>query len=69
MSAMRPPQASDSKYTRHPREDLHRFINDELNVNYNLGVPILPPDLSPSERKEQETAATRLSPVLSYIIS
>lgn len=60
MSAMRPPRAPDPKYPRHPREDLHRFINDELNVKYNLGVPILPPDLSPSERKEQETAATRL---------
>lgn len=57
---MRPPRAPDSKYPRHPREDLHRFINDELNVKYNLGVLILPPDLSPSERKEQETAATRL---------
>lgn len=60
MSAMRPPRAPDPKYPRHPREDLHRFINDELNVKYNLGVPILPPDLSPSERREQETAATRL---------
>lgn len=57
---MRPPRVPDPKYPRHPREDLHRFINDELNVKYNLGVPILPPDLSPSERKEQETAATRL---------
>lgn len=58
MSAMRPPRALDP-HLRHPREDLHRFING-LNVDYNLGVPILDPGLSPSERKQQETPATRL---------
>lgn len=58
MSAMRPPRALDP-HLRHPREDLHRFING-LNVDYSLGVPILDPGLSPAERKQQETPATRL---------
>lgn len=58
MSAIKPPHAMDPN-PRHPREDLHRFIN-ELNVKYNLGVPIPDPGLSPSKRKEQETPATRL---------
>lgn len=55
---MRPPQALDPQ-PRHPRDDLHRFING-LNVKYSLGVPIPDPGLSPSMRKEQETPATRL---------
>lgn len=59
MSAMKPPRALET-YPRHPREDLHRYINDELNVKYSLGVPILNPGLSPSKRKEQETPAIRL---------
>lgn len=58
MSTMKPPRVPDLP-PRHPREDLHRFVNG-LNVEYNLGVPILDPGLTPSERKEQETAATRL---------
>lgn len=58
MSTMKPPRVLDP-YPRHPREDLHRFIN-ELNIQYSLGVPILDPGLSPSMRKEQETSATRL---------
>lgn len=58
MSAIRPPHALVPNPSR-PRHDLHRFIN-ELNVRYNLGVPIPDPGLSPSKRKEQETPATRL---------
>lgn len=58
MSAIRPPRALDPS-PRHPRDDLHRFIN-ELNVKYNLGVPIPDPTQSPSKRKAQETPATRL---------
>lgn len=58
MSATKPPHPLDLN-PRHPRQDLHRFIN-ELNVKYNLGVPIPDPGLSPSKRKEQETPATRL---------
>lgn len=55
---MRPPKALDP-YPRSTRQDLLRFIN-ELNVKYNLGVSIPDPGLSPSERKKQETPATRL---------
>lgn len=58
MSTMRTPRIPDL-HPPHPREGLHRFING-LNVDYNLGVPILDPGLSPSKRKEQETAATKL---------
>ncbi|KAI3392738.1 hypothetical protein diail_5252 [Diaporthe ilicicola] len=55
---MRPPQVLDP-HPRHPREDLHRFVNG-LNVKYSLGVPIPDPGISPSKRKEQQTPATRL---------
>lgn len=58
MSAMKPPPALN-QYPRHPRHDWLCFIN-ELNVKYNLGIPIIPDGLSPSKRKEQETPATRL---------
>lgn len=42
-----------------PREDLHRFIN-ELNVRYNIGIPIPDPSLTPAERRERETLASRI---------
>lgn len=44
---------------RHPREDLHRFVN-QLNVRYGIGIPIPDPALSSSERKEQGSTSTRL---------
>lgn len=44
---------------RHPREDLHRFVNG-LNVRYGIGIHIPDPALSPSKRKEQGSASTRL---------
>lgn len=44
---------------RHPREDLHRFVNG-LNVHYGIGIPIPDPALSPSKRKEQGSTSTRL---------
>lgn len=43
----------------HPREDLHRFVND-LNVRYNIGVPIPDPTLTPARRRECETPAARI---------
>lgn len=36
------PSTSQPSYPPHPREDLHRFVN-ELNVRYNLGIPIPDP--------------------------
>lgn len=44
---------------RHPRKDLHRFVNG-LNVRYGIGIPIPDPALSPSKRKEQVSTSTRL---------
>ncbi|ROW04674.1 hypothetical protein VPNG_07416 [Cytospora leucostoma] len=44
---------------RHPREDLHRFVN-ELNVRYSIGIPIPDPSISPSKRREQGSISTRL---------
>lgn len=44
---------------RHPREDLHRFVNN-LNVQYNIGLPIPDPALSPSKRRQQRSTSTRL---------
>lgn len=44
---------------RHPREDLHRFVNG-LNVRYNIGLSIPDPALSLSKRKEQGSTSTRL---------
>ncbi|KAF3769514.1 hypothetical protein M406DRAFT_35624 [Cryphonectria parasitica EP155] len=43
----------------HPREDLHRFVN-ELNVRYNIGIPIPDPGLTPAMRRETEDAAGRI---------
>lgn len=43
----------------HPLEDLHRFVN-ELNVRYNIGIPIPPSDLSHAEGRASETPAGRI---------
>lgn len=53
------PSTSTSASTRHPREDLHRFVN-EINVRYNLGIPIPDPALTPTRRRENETSASRI---------
>lgn len=45
--------------TAHPREDLHRFVN-QLNVRYNIGVPIPDPYLSLSDKRDDQTPASRI---------
>lgn len=53
------PRPSASSSAIHPREDLHRFVN-ELNVRYNVGIPIPDPSLTPAERRQNETSAGRI---------
>lgn len=56
---MNPPPTLPSTSPRHPRDDLQRFVND-LNVRYNLGIPIPDPALTPARRREDETSASRI---------
>lgn len=45
--------------TPNPREDLHRFVN-QLNVRYNVGVPIPGPHLSVLEKQADQSPASRI---------
>lgn len=45
--------------TAHPREDLHRFVN-QLNVRYNVGVPIPDPNLTVLEKQADQSPAGRI---------
>lgn len=48
------PSTSQPSWPPHPREDLHRFVN-ELNIRYNLGIPI--PDPATKRKADLNTAA------------
>lgn len=43
----------------HPREDLHRFVN-QLNVLYNLGIPIPDPNLTQTEKRQDQSLESRI---------
>lgn len=53
------PRPSATSSATYLREDLHRFVN-ELNVRYNIGIPIPEPNLNPAERREHEALADRI---------
>lgn len=45
--------------TAHPREDLQRFVN-QLNVRYNVGIPLPDPNLNLLEKKADQSPASRI---------
>lgn len=53
------PSISQPSSRPHPREDLHRFVN-ELNVRYNVGILIPDPAINPANRKDTASAAARI---------
>lgn len=53
------PSTSQSSSRPHPRQDLHRFVN-ELNVRYRLGIPVSGLRINPAKRKDADSAAARL---------
>lgn len=53
------PRPSAPSSATHPREDLHRFVN-ELNVRYNVGITIPDHGLTPAQRRQNETSAGRI---------
>lgn len=53
------PTPPSTKAQVHPREDLHRFVN-QLNVRYNVGIPIPEPSLTVAEKREDQSQASRI---------